>query len=249
VFDSTKRETKFKDLADYSSFQSTKFDIPAINDFLFFLYNVHTIENLVRSSEVASVIKKKGIKKKDFVNFLEQNYTVKKLKKIRDWSYEGMKKQLLQQMDIIKKRLIDSEIPVPETDEETVDLILKLLYTNIERNSISAFRSLYREIDKGKNPLAFLSDLFGNSNSSKYEDEIDNFIKSRKYSDYNKFFLDQEKSIKTTADKVIRKISKLYDLAESEELNFEEDKNSIVNMEIYHKINGIKTNIKKFKDF
>jgi hypothetical protein len=249
VFDSTKRATKFSDLADYSSFQSTKFDIPAINDFLFFLYNVHATEDLVRPSEIAAVIKKKGIKKKDFVNFLDQNQVVKKLKKIRDWSYEGMKKQLLQEIDIIKERLVDSGIPVPETDEKTVDLILSILYKNIQRNSISAFKGLYRSVEREKDPFSFLESLFGRPTDSEFQKEIDDFIKSKTYSDYNKFFLDQERNIKTTADKTIRKISKLYDLAESEELDFEEDKNSIVDMEIYHKLNGIKTNIKKFKDF
>lgn len=249
VFDSAKRATKFSDLADYSSFQSTKFDIPAINDFIFYLYNVHAAEDLVRPSEIAAVIKKKGIKKKDFVNFLDQNQVVKKLKRIRDWSYEGMKKHLLQEIDIIKERLVDSGIPVPETDEKTVDLILSILYKNIQRNSISAFKGLYRSIEREKDPFSFLASLFGRPTDSEFQKEIDDFIKSKTYSDYNKFFLDQERNIKTTADKTIRKIAKLYDLAESEELDFEEDKNSIVDMEIYHKINGIKTNIKKFKDF
>lgn len=251
VFDSTKRVTKFSDLSDYSSYQSTVFNIPAINDFLFYLYNVHATEDLVRPSEIASVIKKKGIKKKDFVNFMEQNHVVKKLKKIRDWSYEGMKKQLLQEIDIIKERLTDSGMPVPSTDEKTVDFILEVLYNNIQRNSIYAFKGLYREIEREKetDPFALLSSLFGKPTPSEFQKEIDAFIKSKNYSDYNKFFLDQEKNIKTSADKTIRKISKLYDLAESEELDFEKDKNSIVDMEIYHKVNGIKTNIKKFKDF
>lgn len=249
VFDSTKRVTKFSDLADYSSYQSTVFNIPAINDFLFYLYNVHATEDLVRPSEIASIIKKKGIKKKDFLSFMDQNHVVKKLKKIRDWSYEGMKKQLLQEIDIIKERLTDSGIPVPSTDEKTVDFILEILYNNIQRNSISAFRGLYREIERENDPFAFLESLFGKPTASEFQKEIDAFIKSKKYSDHNKFFLDQEKNIKTTADKTIRKLSKLYDLAESEELDFEEDKNSIVDLEIYHKVNGIKTNIKKFKDF
>lgn len=251
VFDSTKRVTKFSDLSDYSSYQSTVFNIPAINDFLFYLYNVHLAEDLVRPSEIASLIKKKGIKKKDFVNFMEQNHVVKKLKKIRDWSYEGMKKQLLQEIDIIKERLTDSGMPVPSTDEKAVDFILEVLYHNIQRNSISAFKGLYREIEREKetDPFALLSSLFGKPTPSEFQKEIDAFIKSKNYSDYNKFFLDQEKNIKTSADKTIRKISKLYDLAESEELDFEKDKNSIVDLEIYHKVNGIKTNIKKFKDF
>lgn len=249
VFDSTKKATKFSDLADYSSYQSTVFNIPAINEFLFFLYNVHRTEDLVRPSEIASIIKKKGIKKKDFVNFLDQNHVVKKLKRIRDWSYEGMKKQLLQEIDIIKERLVDSGIEVPGTDEEIVELILNILYKNIQRNSISALRGLYRGIERENDPFSFLTALFGGSTDSKFQQEIDDFIKSKSSPDYNKFFLDQEKNIKTSADKTIRKISKLYDLAESEELDFEEDKNSIVDMEIYHKINGIKTNIKKFKDF
>jgi hypothetical protein len=250
VFDSTKRATKFSDLANYSSFQNTKFDIPAINDFLFYLYNAHRTEDLVRPSEIAAIIKKKGIQKKDFANFLDQNHVIKKLRKIRDWSYEGMKKQLLQEIDVIKERLIDSNIPIPETDVETVDLILKILFKNIQENSISAFRGLYRGIEREVDPFSFLTSLFGGKPTpSEYQKEIDDFIKSKSYSDYNKFFLDQEKNLKTTADKTIRKLSKLYDLAESEELDFEEDENSIVDMEIYHKLNGIKTNIKKFKDF
>ena len=82
-----------------------------------------------------------------------------------------------------------------------------------------------------------------------YQKEIDDFTKSKRYSDYNKFFLDQEKIIKSGADKTIRKISKLYDLAESEELDFEESENCIIDMETYHRLNGIKINIKKYKEF
>ena len=160
VFDSTKEVSKFSDRADYSAYTSTAFGIPAINDFLYYLYNVHRIENLVRPSEVAAIIKKKGIKKKDFVKFLDQNQTVKKLKKIRDWSYEGMKKQLLQEIGIIKERLTDSGIPVPGTDGETVDLILKMLYNNIQRNSISVFKSLYKEIEGEEDPFSFLAAVF-----------------------------------------------------------------------------------------
>lgn len=249
VFDSTKEVSKFSDRADYSAYTTTAFGIPAINNFLYYLYNIHRVENLVRPSEIAAIIKKKGIKKKDFVNFLDQNYLFKKIKKIKDWSYEGMKKQLLQEIDIIKERLTDSGIPIPETDEETVDLILKMLYNNIQRNSISVFKGLYKASERETDPFAFLSNLFDKPTVSEYQKEIDDFIKSKTYSDYNKFFLDQEKNIKEGADKTIRKIAKLYDLAESEELNFVEDKNSIVDMEIYHKFNGIKTNIKKFKDF
>jgi hypothetical protein len=250
VFDSSKKGTKFSDLSDYSAFQDVSFRIPAINSFLFYLYNTHKIENLVRPSEIAAIIKKKGIKKKDFVNFLDQNQTVKKLKKIRDWSYEGMKKQLLQEIDIIKERLTDSGIPVPGTDGETVDLILKILYNNIQRNAISVFKSLYKEIEGEEDPFNFLdAGLRDKPTPSEYQKEIDDFTKSRRYPDYNKFFLDQEKIIKTGADKTIRKISKLYDLAESEELDFEESENCIIDMELYHRLKGIKINIKKYKEF
>ena len=208
------------------------------------------MENLVRPSEIAAIIKKKGIKKKDFVSFLDQNQTVKKLKKIRDWSYEGMKKQLLQEIDIIKERLTDSDIVVPGTDEETVNLLLKMLYNNIQRNAISVFKSLYKEIEGEEDPFSFLAAVLGGKPTpSEYQKEIDDFTKSRRYSDYNKFFLDQEKSIKTGADKTIRKIAKLYDLAESEELNFEESENCIIDMETYHRLKGIKINIKKYKEF
>ena len=65
---------------EYSAYTNRGFgDIDPINKFLHHLYFTHSIENLVRPSELAGSIQSGEISKKDFYNFLMDNRIYKEL--------------------------------------------------------------------------------------------------------------------------------------------------------------------------
>ena len=125
-------ESKPETRADYDAYKNVRFGIEPIDDFLHNLYFIHSIENVVRPSEIASDLKQGNIDKQGFLDFLKDNRVYKKLKEINSFTYEGLKKELLNHVDIIRLRMENSGLDnIPETDEELVDTILDLLRINL----------------------------------------------------------------------------------------------------------------------
>ena len=58
------------------------------------MYYIHTIENLVRPTEVAYSMKRKNITKSQFKKFLENNRVYKELLKIKNFSFDDFISQL-----------------------------------------------------------------------------------------------------------------------------------------------------------
>lgn len=245
TYDSSKRRESFASVVKYKIPELVRFGIPAVDEFLFFFYLIHKTESLVRPSEMGSVIQKRGIKKQDFLNFFKENKIIQRIKNIRDWSYDKMKKDLLDQVGIIKKRLDQNSIPYPEEDEKVVDLILELLHQNILKSGVEELDKMYMD----KDPSSFLRRMFSGSTTDPWDPSIEKFLRKMRSKDYNGFFTETEKYFKEESDQVIRKLAKLYDLAESEDVELEEAKSSILNMEAHWKIKGTSPRIVNTKKY
>lgn len=193
--------------AEYSAYSNLKFGIMPIDYFIHNLYFVHSVENLVRPTEVASLIKQNKVLQKDFLKFLLNNDVYKKLIDIKNFSYEKLVKELYNSMPEIDKFYERTGIDGGETDEEKVQELLRLVYVNL----INAKGSAYKELLTSN----FLEDLVGFD--GKKESIFRKFInKIQNFKTLEDFFKYEEKLFRFVADKMIRKISKLYAIIEKE---------------------------------
>jgi len=217
-------ESKPETRADYDAYKNVRFGIEPIDDFLHNLYFIHSIENVVRPSEIASDLKQGNIDKQGFLDFLKDNRVYKKLKEINSFTYEGLKKELLNHVDIIRLRMENSGLDnIPETDEELVDTILDLLRINLVNAKGNSL----------KNDLTgnFFEEIMGFS--GKKEKVFRNYIKRiQKYENTDDFFRNEEKMFKQISYDLMKKIHKLYSLiGKGRETN-----ESIIDWDLYHDV-------------
>lgn len=218
--------------AHYGAYTSLSFPIKEVRDFMFFVYFTTFAENIVRPTEVASLMKSKGIKKEEFMNFLFDNDTYKTLKRIHNWSFEGFKKDLLNNMDEVNKflEMVDTDFDELSTDESRVNEVLRLVFVNIGNRF-------------GQQALQYLANspieiIFGLSKEKEeyFEKIVDTF---RKFdNNINGFYNYNEKMFKTVSKDIMKKLSKLYAMITS-------DTQSIKNWDLHHKVNKTNTNIQK----
>ena len=210
--------------ADYDAYKNIRFGIDPINDFLHNLYFTHSIENIVRPSEIAADLKSGSIDKKGFLEFLKNNRVYQKLKEINSFTYEGLKKELLNHVDIIRERLEQSGLDnIPESDEELVNTVLDLLRINLVNGKGTAL--------KQDLTTSFFDEIMGFS--GKKQEVFQNYInRIRKYDNTDDFFRNEEKMFKQTSSNLIKKIHKLYSILDKNK----ETNESIINWDLYHKI-------------
>lgn len=228
-----KRKHSLKDRVNYDVFSSNKFaNIKPLNEFLHNSYYTHSIENLVRPSELASLIDSGKITKKDFYQFLMDSETYKKLKKIESFTYEGLRNELHQDIENLKFIFDENDISYKNmTDDEIIDECLRLFLNNITNwKGMSMSRRLSTN---------FIEAILGFSGEKgKF---FDDYVKEINKFDNNfkKYFEYEEKYFKFVANKMIRKIAKLF--AMSKDIKNE----SINNRELWLKALGVQNYILK----
>jgi len=261
--------SKASDRTEYTAFNEVCFGIKAIDAFFYQLYFTTTVENLVRPSELAGAIDAGEIDKEKFMDFLKDNRTYKELRKILDYvpglndpekkltpeeigriGYATMKSELLKDVDLIRKRLYDSDIDDPDSDEAVVDFILELAYKNLRDAKINVLHSFLMRYD----PSNILKEMLGLKVRFEYLDE---YVEKITYKNHKDFFENEIKRFIFVSSKLIKKISKLYDMAKDVNVNPLHTKitakgkgqknESILDWELWQEINGIKPNIKNIK--
>jgi hypothetical protein len=202
-----------KSRASYMSNQHARDMFGFINemrDFAFNSYFIHAVENVVRPTEMASEMRMNNVSRKDFLKFFLNTEIVKRLKEIQNFSYDGLKEQLLSEENIEKiKELFDviDEDYVGKTDEEIVGRFLRLYLVNITNK---------------KNELVnqFLTSNFAEMMFGLQGDK-DKFF--RKYvaqttkfgNDYDAYFRNEEKYFHRVATMMFKKLAKLYAMAKN----------------------------------
>lgn len=210
--------------ADYDAYKNIRFGIEPIDNFLHNLYFIHSIENIVRPSEIAADLKSGSINKEGFLEFLKNNRVYQKLKEINGFTYEGLKNELLNHVDIIRERLEQSGLDnIPEDDEELVNTVLNLLRINLVNGKGT---TLKQDLTS-----SFFDEIMGFS--GKKEEVFQNYIKRiQKYDNTDDFFRNEEKIFKRTSYDLIKKIHKLYSILDKNKKTNE----SILNWDLYHEI-------------
>ncbi len=221
------------DLADYSTWARLRTGFEPVDDFLYNLYVVSNAENLVRPSEIAAQIENLGITKSQFKEFIESTRIYKELIGIKSFSYEGLKKDILNDIENIRAKF--DNIPDTETDEDVMRTILILTYTNVTNDYSERMIDILGLNNQMKRLMGKIKDAD--------IDYYNKYINKRVFKNADSFFEYWEKKLKFDADKVFRKISKLYDMCKDDDVNPLMSKISqkkegeyIVNKDLYNKL-------------
>jgi hypothetical protein len=242
-----KQSKKFGLMGPDAMYQATQkrgnFGIPPLDRVFFrYLYYIHGIENLVRPVEVASSMRSKNITKSQFLNFLENNRVFKELVEIKNFTFDDFINQLKENEDRLDA-LIDhiGEDPSEMTLDEKINRVLEVAYIDLVNNRMEIFVQMTNhhmdDMLKFGGQLGLLpSHLEKDVKKLEKTDEVRSKFLSyvMKYEkNPTKFFEDEIENFQYIANKMIKKISKLYAMAKDDQQPVEE---SIKNWELYQKV-------------
>lgn len=212
--------------------------IPPLSQFSFFIYFISKIEAVVRPTEVSMNLRRHNVKPKEFLNFMLTNRTYQNLVKIRDFSLDDLKNEIKEfvqdpnnkkSMDYFFYNSLNIKNFPDLSDDEKVEEILHAYHLLFLDYSIkSTMDMLFAPIM----PKWFY----------KMGSDLEILIKREKNfrSSTDSFFKKMEKSIKFEANKMLRKLYKLYAMLEDKKTN-----ESIVNYKLYAEINNLEEKILK----
>jgi len=241
-----KQSKKFGLIGPDATYQATQrrghFGIPAIDRVFFrFMYYIHGIENLVRPVEVASSMKSKNITKSKFLDFLQTNRVFKELVEIKNFTFEDFINQLKENEDRLDALLNHiGEDPSNMNIDQKIDRVLEVAYIDLVNNRMEMFvRMTEHHMDdmiKFGSQLGLLpSNLKDKVKQLEKTDEIRRKFLSQtmKYEkNPTKFFKDEIENFQYVANKMLKKISKLYAMAKDDEQVSE----SILNWDLHQQI-------------
>ena len=210
--------------------------IPEVDDqFYRYLYFTDAMESSVRATEVASNIRTQGIKKSEFRDFLKNNRTFKIMMEIKNFTFEKLIRGVYENLDSVDRIFdvidVDTE---GMSDKDKVKKMLELIYVNIANKKIEVFDEY---LDRGNNPFnMFLRQLGGIVDEDDIKvDQIKNNFRNfvAKYENNPLgFFKAEIDKFHRVSDQVIRKIGKLYDMAQDDTQVTE----SIIDWELHMKL-------------
>jgi len=241
-----KQSKQFGLIGQDAEYQATQrrgiFGIPVIDRVFFrYLYYISGIENLVRPTEVAYKLKRKNITKSQFKEFLENNVVYKELVEIKNFTFEDFINQLKEsedRLDALIEHIGDD--PSDMTIDEKIKIVLEVSYIDLVNNRMQMFMTMTEhgmdDVIKFGTQLGILPPkLERNLEGIQKTDAIrQKFLKYvMKYEKTpTKFFEDEIKNFQYVANKMLKKISKLYAMAKDDEQVSE----SIINWELHQQI-------------
>jgi len=252
-----KQSKKFGLIGPDATYQATQrrgnFGIPVLDGVFFrFMYYIHGIENLVRPVEVASSMKSKNITKSQFKEFIENNRVYRELIQIKNFTFEDFIDQLKENEDRLDALLNHiGEDPSNMTIDQKIDRVLEVAYIDLVNNRMEMFvRMTEHHMDDmlrfGTQLGVLPSHLDKGVEKLKKTDEIRQKFLSyvMKYKkNPTKFFEDEIENFQYIANKMIKKISKVYALAKDDESVSE----SIINWELHQKVREQKYGVRKIE--
>ena len=236
----------------HSTMKMGRSAIPAIDSgFMRALYFVSMAENLVRPVEIASIMKSKNITKSQFKDFLMKTNVYKELQNIKNYTFDDFINDMKEQMDRVDALLehvnVDGLDDMSEDDK--IKKVLEVIYGTLTNTRLDIFQDMTSI--KQDDFMSMFKDLFGqdlrkNDPQQKRLDQVRNkfYNYAAKYKDNPvKFFEDEFENFNYTANKVLKRLSKIYALAQDDEQPVSE---SILNWELYQKIKEQKNGKMKF---
>ena len=222
--------------------QKGNFAIPAIDRVFYrFMYYIHAIENLVRPTEVAYSMKRKNITKSQFKDFLEDNRVYKELLRIKNYTFDNFIQDLKQQEDRLDALLEHiGEDPSDMSIDEKINRVLEVVYIDLVNNRMELFVQMTQApMDDFLTFGAQLGMIPPGSEEKMKQLQKTNEIRRKFLSrtmryekNPTKFFEDEFEEFNYVANKMLKKISKLYAMAKDDEQVSE----SILNWDLHQQI-------------
>jgi hypothetical protein len=239
-----KQYREIKDAAEYRSAQGGWGEIEPLNLFSRGIYYTSQAENLVRASEISADMGSQGVSKKDFYNFITNHEVYKTLKEFRDLTFESFKADLYNYIPQIKDAIVEmGDQPIDpdilqKDDNAIVEFILQvvvIIFSNKKTDIVKeifhndamrqvAGLSLFDMLMRGKGPIKDPKGPQKQAFYEKYVKEATKYI--NRPNDYFKYEINR---MSKTADKVMRKVSKIY--ADANE--------SIINWDAWQKLHPV----------
>jgi hypothetical protein len=222
------------EMMKYKSYSETNIGIPPIDKFIFALYFTHSIENLVRPTQLASAVKSNNITQKEFYDFFVNSELFKTLKQIQTSSFENFIGEMFQYIPKIRKFLRDNANitdAMSMSEYEVIDVVMDMTYNSLSNNQASTMHGMLIS-----SPLEMLLGFMGDK-----EEFFDKFLRDiRKYEDGSEFFESEFKFFERVSTKMIKKISKIYSLIPNINQTETNENKSIKHPDLYHKSKGHK---------
>ena len=241
-----KQSKQFGLMGPDAEYQATQrrgnFGIPVIDRVFYrYMYYIHAIENLVRPTEVAYTMKRKNITKSQFKEFLENNRVYRELVEIKNFTFDDFISQLKEQEERLDKLIehIDED-PSNMTLDEKINRVLEVAYIDLVNNRMELFMIMTEhamdDFLKFGSQLGLLPS--GTEEKVKQLEKTDEvrqkFLKYVMKYEKNptKFFENEIENFQYVANKMIKKISKLFAMAKDDEPVSE----SIINWELHQQL-------------
>jgi len=226
------------DDAQYQAITSSglAFGIPVISDFMRYTYFIHNAENLVRPTEIASRMSLQNVTKDNFREFLENDIVYKELIKIKNFSFNYLLERLKSEMDRVDNLLkYAGEDYEDMSEKEKVKRILQLVYVNLANGKLDIFDRMITT--QQEENIRMVNQLFNMplpdfiKQKGKVRDKFFNFVTKYK-NDEIQFFVDECERFNYISTKIIKKIGKLYDMAQDKK----ETNESIINWDLHQRL-------------
>lgn len=224
-----KTRSKLIDRVDYKVITSTDLNsgIPVINEFIHYSYFIHNVENLVRPTEVATLMTYSGITKEQFYEFIINNEVFTELKQIREFTFEHLINSLIDQMEYVDIFLKYINAPENLTRKEKIKTVFRTMFIAMSNARIDIFDDYTSSLEDK------LRVIFGvkNPNNSDVERKFINTINKYKNRE-TEFFKDECRRFNHVATKMMKKISKVYALIPNDK---EQTNESILDWDLHNK--------------
>lgn len=183
-----------------------------VDEFNYYIYYTYFLENLVRPSEFALDLKYKGVTKKGFLRALKSSEIYKNLKRAQSYSYDEMVQKLLKNTSKIRKAYEEGGVDLSnKTDEQLIDDLLRASYKQKLMDSVRTYANhISRNVGEMMELLLGPSKGKSKINKEKKDAFEEVAAEINRYDNYEDFYRNEEKKIKREADKVLRRLAKLY---------------------------------------
>ena len=196
--------------SNYNVYTKERFGIRPIDSFLQRLYFTSSIENLVRPTEVASLLKMGNVTKKGFIDFIKNNETYKLLTELSNFNLEDWRTEIKEYIPEIIEFFEFLEIENFEVldEEEIIDDFLRVCYAIIKNMKSKQTYEIF--LTHGLEQLiGFIPEK--DESFRKHLNKINRFG-----DDYKRFYEYEAKNIRFIANNLRKKIAKLFDMAKDE---------------------------------
>lgn len=203
--------------SDYQVFSSGMGieELPTVNVFIGTLYYLSEDENLTRPSQIASEIRTRKITKSQFRDFLLKHPIYQKLNQIKNYTWDNFRRDFWN--DIKNHTELRGR-----NEEEIFNAVLNSVFTYITNAKIRGYKE-FLSSEAAKTAMKSTGDMQKMSSflNGKYERNVNNefhkYINST-YGDKNaaRFFENTIKMFNFVANELLKKISKLYDMAKDD---------------------------------